>query len=308
MTQPGTAVTKKATPEQKPLERLLALAKTPEERERAYATIERYEQQRLLQEISNQVLSESWGNRVSPALRVQLVRFCLDIGADPMRHLEVLGGKPYLNAAYYMELTASAPDFVRMEERWAHETPELTDEEKEARRVLRGQFGIPLSIPATTGLFRDQRAAAEKKEPITVRAACIVSLFFRDRGPFHGVKWSPSRAADDVGMDYPEQAARSRAWRKAGLQAFSPWFKAHPAMERIEELVTQGRTFDVKEEPPAAIAAPSAEAEPTAPPAATAATEQDGAPADAPANHTPSGICGREGPHPLSECGYEKKK
>jgi len=251
MSEPGTTVAKKSTEEKSSvmLERLLGLAKSPEEREHAYRAIERYNQQKLVQEMANLVLQESWGNKVSPALRIQIIQFALDIGADPVRHLDVLGGKPYMNGAYYQELIASLPDFVKPEVTWLHAMPSLTDEEKEERRTLRARWGVPDAIRATTGLFRDQRAAAEHKPDIPIRAACLVTLHFKERGPFFGVKWSPSRAADDVGMDYPEQSALSRAWRKAALGCAGAWFKRHPMVAKMEELVVQGRIADQQKYP-----------------------------------------------------------
>lgn len=292
------------------LERLLGMAVTPEERQHAYRAVERYNQQKLIQEMADLVLSESWGNKVSAALRFQMVSFCLDIGGDPLRHMDVLGGKPYLNAAFYMELTASQSDFHHAEEFWAHDTDELTEDEKEVRRLLRAKHAIPTAIAATVGLFRDQRSSAAGKPPIPVKAACVIYLHFKDRGPFYGVKWTPSRAVDDVGMDHPEQTARTRAWRKAALQAVSPWFKRHPMLAKMEELVIQARTFDVKEAlPPGPVAGEDTKLQQIEGPQGEGeAPSAPEAPGPKVTKHEPSGICKLEGEHQLEDCGYELRK
>lgn len=302
MTTAGTAVaTKAAEKSSAMLEKLLNLAKSVDERERAYRAVEQYQQTKIVQQLADLVLAESWGNKVSPALRQQMIRFALDIGADPVRHIDVLGGKPYLNAAFYQELIASLPDFVRPEITWVHDMAELNPEEREARRALRVRWGVPTKIAATVGVFRGERDAAEKKPDIPILAACIVELHFKERGPFFGVKWSPSRAKDDVGMDFPEQSALTRAWRKAALQCAGTWFKRHPMMAKMDELIVQGREAGVVEElPPKPLVTdggltpePEKAPEPAAVPALT--------------THNPSAKCGREGPHPVAECGYEQK-
>lgn len=297
MTETGTAVAKK---EKGTLyERLLSLAKTPEERERAFALAERHQQQQLVQELVAEIKANAWGNKVSPALRVELVKWTLDVGADPVSELDILGGAPYLNARYWMRMVSAEPDFLRAEEQWVHHDPRATDEENEERRRLRVLHAIPDHIAATVGLHRDQKEAARNKPPIPVTAAVVLSLYFDGRGPFIGKKWSPSRANDDVGMDHPEASALTRAWRKAALQGVR---RKPPFSQRLTNLVVQGREFDR-----AGASLPAMGEQPVA-------TESiDIAPVETPKvgvieRHNPSAQCQVEGEHPRSECGYFKGK
>lgn len=219
MTTPSTALARGQKPTM--LERLLDLAKTPEERTRAFDLAERYQQNQVVQAMMNEIANSSWGKNVSPVLRVEIARWAMNRTepADPATEVEVLGGRPYLLAPYWMRLVAKDPDFVRAEEIWVHPDPRASAEVNAQRRDLRVQYAIPDEIAATVGLFREARAKAEKLPPIPIKAALLVILHFRNRGPFIGKKWSPSRASDDVGMDYPELSAYTRAWRKAALQA-----------------------------------------------------------------------------------------
>src|SRR5213075_284426 len=140
-------------------------------------------------------------NNVSPALRVEVVRWAMEIGADPTTEVDILGGKPFLNAQYWIRLVSNEADFVRPEEVWVHPDPRASAEENAKRQALRVQWVIPDTIAATVGRFGADKERAAKLDPIPVKAAVLVFLHFKERGPFVGKKWSPSRATDDVGMD-----------------------------------------------------------------------------------------------------------
>ncbi len=177
---PGTAVAPK--PKTSMLERLLTLAKTPDERDRAFAMAERYEQNQVIQAIAAELTVKSWGNAVSPALRVEIVRWALQQGAEPASEVDILGGKPYLNAVYWGRMVSSEPDFLGAEEEWVHHDPRASEEENARRKDLRVRWAIPDVIAATVGKFGDQRRAAEGKPDIPVKAAVVVKLLFKERG------------------------------------------------------------------------------------------------------------------------------
>lgn len=311
MTEQTKAVAKK-TPGSM-LERLLAVAKTPEERAKAYDIAERHQQNQLVQELVAEVKARSWGNRVSPALRAGIVRWALEIGADPVDELDILGGGPYLNARYWMRLCAAEPDFLRAEEVWVHDDPRADEETAAKRTALRVQYAIPDQIDGNLG-----RSASDRKAnaaPVPVKAAVLVYGHFQGRGPFIGKKWSPSRANDDVGMDFPEASALTRAWRKMALQAVrqqprvSAKLKALAAAQRHADEV--GATVEPSGAGIAdttggtqALGAGMAEA---------ASREPDPYTGQEPATsgtcqHAPSAICDRGDRHDVNECGYTKPK
>jgi len=301
MTQPSTAVATKKDTKGSLYERLLALATTPEERQRAFALAKNHEQQQLVQELVAEIKSKAWGQSVSPALRVEIVRWTLDVGGDPVTEVDVLGGSPYLNARYWMRLVAAEPDFLRPEEVWVHHDPRASDEENEKRKELRVQYAIPDEIAPTVGLHRDQKAAARDKPSIKVTAAVLVFLHFKERGPFIGKKWSPSRANDDIGMDHPESSALTRAWRKAALAAVR---RKPPFSERLTNLIVQGRELDKvgADLPPIGNTPVAME---------TVEVQQIGAgekKVGVIERHEPSAICGTAGEHPRESCGYFRAK
>lgn len=300
MAEPKVAGTAVTPAKASMLERLLALAKTPDERTRAYEMAEQMQRTQVINELVAEVKAKSWGDRVAPALRVAIVRWALGVGADPVDEVDVLGGGPYLNGRYWMRLCAAEPDFLRAEEVWVHADPRITDPDETARRLaLRIQYAIPDEIDGNLGLSRNDKR--KDAPPVPVKAAVLVFGHFKERGPFVGKKWSPSRANDDVGLDFPEPSALTRAWRKMALQAV----RQQPRVtERLKQLfANQARTADL----PAGILASVSQA------------DGDGggtpAPAAEPAprvgvieKHNPNAACGIEGEHPREDCGMFKPK
>lgn len=305
MTGPETkAVTTR--PQGTMLERLLAVAKTPDERATAFALAERAQQQRMVQELAAEIKAKSWGTNVSTSLRTEIVRWGLQHGADPISEIDILAGTPYLNARYWQRLVVAEPDYDRPEEIWVHDDPRATEEVRKERMALRVKWAIPDEIAATVGLHKDQNAAAKDRPPLKVLAAVIVRLHFKGRGPYDGKKWTPSRANDDVGLDFPESTCLTRAWRKAALVAVK---RNTPFTARMKQLIqSQEQGGPEKIETPIALPETDAiEVEALAhggEPVTT--TAQDVAPARM-VKHNPSAICGVEGEHPATECKLEKK-
>ncbi|HEX9282362.1 MAG TPA: hypothetical protein VEK77_13095 [Gemmatimonadales bacterium] len=289
---PGTAVT---APRATLLERLLALAQTPEERERAFALTERVQQQQVLAELSEQIAATSWGEKLSPALRAQVIRYALDVGADPARHLFVLGGRPYLNATFYKELVAAQADFQRDEVQFVHDDERASPEEREERRRLRVVYAVP-----------------EKVGERAVLAAAVVTLHFEDRGPFIGVKWAPSSKTDPVGTEFPVHSAESRAYRKAAEKAVSAWFTPERThrLQRIEQLIEaqklgpQGPAARA----PAPVAVEAVDVAPLPAGAPAVGAEPEPARVGVIERHNPSARCSIEGEHRREDCGYFKGK
>lgn len=296
-----TTVAKAETPKKSVLERMLEVAKTPEERERAYQLAERHAQNQLVQDMAAEIAAKSWGEKVGPALRVEVVRWALEIGADPNTEVDILGGKPFLNANYWIRLVSNEPDFDHPEEIWVHHDPRADDETNTKRKALRIQYAIPDAIGPTVGLFRDQKERAAKNDPIPVRAAVLVVLHFKGRGPFIGKKWSPSRANDDVGMDHPESSALTRAWRKAAMAAVR---RKPPFSSRLTNVMVTGRVIDE-----ALKTVPEIGKTPVVTEGAQVAAIGDGGQrVGVIEHHAPDDVCSIVGDHPRADCGYAKAR
>lgn len=225
--QPGTAVANKQdvaaqeeTAQPKLEQQLLAMAKSPDERLGAYQIASHVRQQQMVAAASKELAQSSWGKEISANARAAVVRYCLEIGADPLRHVFVLGGNVYLNAEFYRELVAANPHFLRDEVDFIHDDARATDEERKRRAQLRVEYAVPENAPG----------------------AAIVTLFYSgDRGPFVGVNWAGVKEKDPVGRAEPTKSAQSRAYRKAAMKAEPSWFRAHPRLAAAQEVIAQGR-------------------------------------------------------------------
>lgn len=310
MTSPKVEPTAVTRPRTSLVERLLALAKTPDDRERAWQIAERVEQEQAIAAMVAEVRTKAWGNQVSPALQKEIVRWTLQQGGDPMTEVDILGGQPYLNNRYWLRLLANEPDFLRGEETQLADDARLPDEERALRRALRAMWGVPEEIAATVGLSGEQREAAKSRPPLKLLSAVLVALHFEGRGPFHGVKWCPSSAKDPVGGDFPEQTARTRAWRKAAVLAIR---RKTPLTERLKLMIDderhQPQTF-LSDKGPGSVPLTDPERIEIAPLAAPQQiSEGEPAPPQSPkmVRHEPSKICELKGDHDEGLCGYKRK-
>ena len=297
MAESGKSTKVATAPKGSMLERLLGVATTPAERERAFALAEQYQKQQLILELVAEVKANSWGNRVSPVLRAGIVRWALDIGADPVYEVDILGGGPYLNAKYWMRLVAAEPDFLKIDEVWVHTDPRASEEENAKRADLRVQYAIPDELDGNLGLKQSERKKDPK--PVPIKAAVLVFGHFTGRGPFIGKKWSPSRANDDVGLDFPEPTALTRAYRKMALQAV----RAQPVITgKLKTLIAaelggavapllDARDGQAMDKPATPESLPPAEPE-----------------QPKTVKHNPNAICAAEDWHPRSECKLEKQE
>src|SRR5258708_969645 len=102
----GTAVAEKLQPDQKhdPLiEEMLLAAKTPEQRKRIFEISSELEHVKLVRKMARLVAATTWGAALTPQMAYSYSRYCLAIGADPTRHVDILGGSPFINGDYYRD-------------------------------------------------------------------------------------------------------------------------------------------------------------------------------------------------------------
>lgn len=251
---------------------LLENAKTPQERQLAFHLASQARQSKMIRDVAVAVAETGWGKEVSPIARAAVVRYCLEIGADPVRHVYVLGGNVYMNAAFWMDLVAANPKFLRAETAFIHEDKRADAEEQERRKAQRLIYGVPEEAPG----------------------AAVVTLFYEGRGPFIGVNWAGVRANDPVGKQDPTKSAETRAYRRAAMKAEPAWFGKHPRLKATNEVLVQGRELATaateEEDEPAQISAGEAPR--------VGVIEK----------HSPNAICGIAGEHKRDDCGHFRAK
>lgn len=205
---------------------LLEQAKTPQERQMAFSLASQARQAKMIRDVAVAVAENGWGKDVSPIARAAVVRYCLEVGADPVRHVHVLGGNVYLNAAFWMDLVAANPKFVRAETVFIHDDERADQQERERRKAQRILLGVPENA----------------------KGAAIVTLFYDgERGPFIGVNWAGAKKADPVGEQEPTKTAETRAYRRAAMKAEPAWFGKHPRLKGAQELLVQGREVELQQ-------------------------------------------------------------
>ena len=282
MPEASKAVTKQAPAEQSgdALEQqLLAQAKSPQERAMAFSLASTARQHKMLRDVALAVSETGWGKDVSPMGRAAVIRYCLEIGADPVNHVHVLGGNVYLNANFWRDLVAANPKFLRAETTYIHADDRADAEEQERRKVARVTYGVPEQA----------------------KGAAIVTLHYQDRGPFIGVNWAGARKNDPVGDQEPTKTAESRAYRRAAMKAETAWFKSHPRLQATQEILLAER-MDAKLHPASDMVPPM--------PIEGGGVAQLAAPepiTEEPrtVSHNPNAKCRREGLHLATECALE---
>jgi len=259
---------------------LLGEAKTPQERAMAFSLAGVARQQTMLRLTAMKVAETGWGKDVSPIARQAVVRYCMEIGADPVGHVYILGGNIYLNAAFWMELVAANPKFVRSSTTYIHDDDRADQIERDRRKVQRLLYAVPENV----------------------KGAAVVTLFYDGRGPFIGVNWAGTgkktasgKFEDPVGEDEPTKTAETRAYRRAARKAEPAWFGQHPRLKATQELFVQGVQLE-----------PSGAEEDETPVGALGEGEQTRV--GVIERHEPSAICDKVGEHKRDDCGYHRAK
>lgn len=212
MTSKSTAVAK-ATERQKP-------ALSPEREARIQEARERNEMVKAIR-------ATMWGSNVTPQQAGAIANYCLLNRIDAVRHVDVLGGKLYLNAEFYRErgahlirdgiIEALEPDFINVDPRLdelATAGDQWAIDEKARRLKLRIQHNAPEEAKAIcVYAFRVKASGSlitgvnwcgggTKKKMITDRASGQKKLI--DADPIGDLE--PTKTA--------ESRAERRAWRK----------------------------------------------------------------------------------------------
>jgi hypothetical protein len=188
-----------------------------------------------------------WSKDLGEAQMRSVAEYCHRNGLDPVRHIEVLGGRIYLNAAFYEEraaplvlsgeLVPEEPDYINADARLdaLAATGDAWAVEESTRRVrLRIKHAVPEKAAAAV-LFRI--VVAKTGQSVV------------------GVNWCGNgvRPRDPVGDAEPTKTAVTRAARRAWKQVAQVVPSFGEQLQAIE-----ARDADVNEEMVKRIAAPAA--------------------------------------------------
>ena len=179
-----------------------------------------------LNHLFKQIRGGDWGpvkgSDLSQQAATALAIFCHKRDADPLTHIDVLGGKPYCNAEYWRERAATHPRFVEFVQR------NITGDA--ARRKHWGAPDDALAVWETDCVYYMAHAPLEAiragriphDEAIKwtrTAAECNWAGNVRTVNTRQGEKKIP----DKVGKHHPHTTARNRSLRKAARLAFGSW-------------------------------------------------------------------------------------
>jgi len=206
-------------------------------------------------------------------------KFCYLTKANPMIHIDVLGGGPYLNAEYWSDKMNSDPTFIRYEQFPIDRGTEAKWRERAKR--LRAQASELKDLePQRAADFIGKAQYAEDKAdwveeqriqwevPDAAPSAYLTDIYkFGNHAPLEKIRsgeiqdfdryvvkvseanWAGNKSSDPVGKAEAEKTARTRSLRRAGVRAFSAWLqqyeqeisKVENAMEAEFEIIMDER-------------------------------------------------------------------
>lgn len=211
----------------------------------------------------NQVVK---GSHFSKQTRYALAEFCHIVGANPMTQVDILGGKPYLNASYWIERIVKDPLYIDFSQRDITKTSEERirelaqkrwktyeklseagqdaeaakqlaravdlDEEAEDIAQARNHYGVPDNVTSAveTTIRRFMNSAPMEKirdGEISKDEADEWIIEVKE------CNWAGGQQKDPVGNAEPEKTARTRSLRRCATRAFTAWMQ--PYEEKIEQ-------------------------------------------------------------------------
>ena len=183
---------------------------------------------RLYKQLQGATWGDIKGTSLTPQTLAAMAAFCVQTGAEPQTHVDILGGRPYLNSEYYRELTATHKRFVD-----ARQTNITADKAK------REEWGVHEQAKAawTTTIRYFPRmaplAALEAGRLSAEDADCWIrsATECNDAG-------SIGRNKDPVGDSHPHKTARSRSYRRTAKLVFGAWMEEQQdAVDRATHLL-----------------------------------------------------------------------
>lgn len=248
--QPGTAVVTVDSEVAANLdEQMIVSAVEASERLTVYRAAKAVERTRIIRAASAQIANLQWGTDLDAVTRGAVARWALEAGIDPVRHIDMLGGRIYDNANLYIDACAAHPGFLGDEvvilaplDRREFDPALLLEDDRDT--LLEEQKRLNFE---RLGLQMHHGVPPEINDHPKQAAAVLVRLFFRDQQPSDGINWAGKygqKKQDPVGEQHPIKTATTRAYRKAAKKRIPVWFKegdAGIALEGIEHQIEQDR-------------------------------------------------------------------
>lgn len=172
----------------------------------------------------NMLRGTEWGGAASDVTLAIVAEFCKVIGAHPVYHIDILGGRPYPNAQFWS-------DRLNSDERFVDYAQVNISNDAAARE----HYGVPAwAEMAYETIVRKLVAFAPIER---IRAGDITDwqqfVVETREAAWAGGKGKNNGQSDPVGDAHPSKTARTRSLRRAGARAFSAW------MAKYEEQITK---------------------------------------------------------------------
>ena len=206
-------------------------------------------------EIVQQIKGTQWGKDCSPEVAFAVARWSLDNGVDAVRHVEVLGGKPYLNGDFYLEKAAPfvlAGDLRYDEPQFVHADPGLVTLANRDREKA-PEWERPQIDWARAESFRRFQARVERGIPHDATGACVFVVHTKNGTPIVGVNWCGGESKvkngkngkyrhDPIGDAEPTKTAQTRAARRA-LRQIIEAFPDSPLSRSVAKIEASARAL-----------------------------------------------------------------
>jgi hypothetical protein len=205
------------------------------------------------------------GASFSPMTRAVLAEFCAITRANPLYHVDILGGRPYLNSNYWSDLINTRPDFHHFEQRDLSPSVEQAMRGRAAKhRELAASLEGPEQaqrIAKALDLEEDaddlSLARAQWSAPEWATVVIQTTIWkFIDAAPLEAIRsgeitdidrylvavpecnWAGNKPpakkkdggtyeADPIGNAEPAKTARTRSLRRAAVKSFSAWMQQY---------------------------------------------------------------------------------
>lgn len=226
------------------------------------------------------------GSALSEMTRYALAQFCVVTRANPLVHLDILGGRPYLNAQYWADRINSEPLFIQYYQRDISKRAEAALRERGAahRRVAeslpqnsaeaaerirlalefeddadnvalaRAQWGVPEWATCAYETTIEKFIPATPIEKIRSGELLdweryvikVTECNWAGNKPEKKKRDGGSYDADPVGNAEPEKTARTRSLRRCAVRSFPAWMAGYEEQIRKAEEVLEAEWTEIK--------------------------------------------------------------
>lgn len=184
--------------------------------------------------------SKLHGSDLSPTVRALIAEFAYLTRANIFLHIDILGGKPYLNAQYWMERMQS--DIRHM----SHELINISD-----NAAKRAEYGVPAWAKFAYEIVITKLVPFA---PIEKIQSGEILDFERYKTVVRECNWAGGKGNDNgkkdpVGDAEPAKTARTRALRRGARVAYSAWMEQYDEQIKKVETAIEAQYEIIKTEP-----------------------------------------------------------